>query len=430
MKKLIIIILALVLITPFLIGLKVETEYRILIDNMNADPTYHIEITAFNKGWLTSDAKVKITPVLPFNEQEQSPFELQLIQNLQHGPLLWRTNGLGFGLVDSSISFEFPADIQQQLNKVNTSNKEPLSITSRTSFDLSSKIHLELLPFKIIDNQFEVEVKQGTSLLTVTPDGQLKGQSSWGGISLKDELNQQIAIEKSSTNIDMTLVTGEMFSPNAIFAGMMDLSIESMVASGNDPTEKLTFKNMKLNAQSDANLETVGFKFALSSQLIESAFQKFEDFNFNFQIENFDTKTSQAISELLTKVQAGTVDPMQSSVQFQDMLPALIAKNPIIKITQLGATTTSGKLNNQLQVQFDQQIYDANNPMTMITAINATASGYAPEVFFNELGMAANIEQLVSQQYLKRENDNLTYQFSFKNGQALLNNQPIPLGMF
>ena len=66
--------------------------------------------------------------------------------------------------------------------------------------------------------------------------------------------------------------------------------------------------------------------------------------------------------------------------------------------------------------------------MTMMFAMDADAKGQAPEAFFANLGMGAQIEQMVQQNFIVRDNDLLKFNFSFKQGQAVLNGNPIPLG--
>ena len=80
-----------------------------------------------------------------------------------------------------------------------------------------------------------------------------------------------------------------------------------------------------------------------------------------------------------------------------------------------------------MEVSINQDLYDTNNPMTMMVALNAIANGEGPEEFFTNLGMGGQVEQMVQQNFLVRSAGKLKFDFSFKQGQALLNGNPIPL---
>ena len=119
---------------------------------------------------------------------------------------------------------------------------------------------------------------------------------------------------------------------------------------------------------------------------------------------------------------------MMAFMQIQSLLPKMIAKNPEFTIKQLGLNTANGAIASAMNFHFDQTIYDPQNPMSLIMAVNAQAQGEAPKAFFTEIGKADDLNEYISQGLLIEENENVMFEFSFVNGQALLNGMPIPLG--
>jgi len=43
------------------------------------------------------------------------------------------------------------------------------------------------------------------------------------------------------------------------------------------------------------------------------------------------------------------------------------------------------------------------------------------------MGMGGQVEQMIQQNFLIKSSDKLTFDFTFKQGQALLNGNPVPL---
>ncbi|WP_444995038.1 YdgA family protein [Aliikangiella sp. IMCC44359] len=432
MKKLIILIIAtaILLIPPYFIGSKVETILRDQIKKSNVNPSYQIEITDYQKGWFSSSAKMTIALKLPSNiSNTPEPVHITVNQNMQHGPLLWKVDGIGIGLVDAIIDFELPKELQSELDKIEELNKDTISITSRTNFDLSTKTKLALKPFTINKEGAVISVKEGTGSFEYDMSGRIAGDSTWQGMSVKDGAEKSFEFGKVTFDIDQQLVIGEMFSPDAIYAGDFNTNITSIALNTNNPAENFSLQNLNLLAKSDVNKEIANIKVVVNMKTLESFQQEFKDLVYDLSFENLDTQVLRKINQALVESQENA-DPMQSMAKVQGLLPQLIAKNPIIKINKLGVITKDGEIDSDLELAFDQEVYDPNNPMSMMLAIDAQAKGHAPEAFFTGFGLSQQIEQMIQQKILVRDNNNLTFNFTFKSGQALLNGAPIPLGGF
>ena len=60
MKKLFIIIILLagiLLVSPFFVGSSAEAQLRDMYSKLNEHPSLNVEVTEYNKGWFTSNAK-------------------------------------------------------------------------------------------------------------------------------------------------------------------------------------------------------------------------------------------------------------------------------------------------------------------------------------------------------------------------------------
>ena len=431
MKKLFIAIIVLAVIfagAPFFIGSTVETQLREQIEKSNANPSFDISLKSYQKGWFNSYAEIEVAMQLPEAYSGMiSDNKITITQDMQHGPLVTKANGMGLALVDALIEIKLPAELQSELDQLEGLEKDLLLITSRTGFNLDNTTYLELKPFSINKEGVALDIKPANGVFSYTLDGQINGQMTWNGLTISEESNSSVELSKLTIETDQQLISGDIFTPSALFNGYFTTSIDLLEITGPSEAEKVSMNALKLNVKSDINDKLANFGFVVDVKTLQAIEQSFKDVSLDISFDNLDTPTLTTMNEFMTNNQGQ--DPMAAAAKMQELLPQLLKHQPLLKINKLGVTTESGDIDSNLQVSINQDIYDPNNPMTMMVALDAEAKGNAPEAFFTNLGMAATIEEFVNQNLLVREQQNLTFNFSFKNGQALLNGNPMPLGM-
>ena len=115
---------------------------------------------------------------------------------------------------------------------------------------------------------------------------------------------------------------------------------------------------------------------------------------------------------------------------YQSLIPVatkLLAKNPSLEISDLSVVTAEGPIKSNGSVTIDNNLYDTNNPMSLIGALNASAKGSAPAPFFEKLGMKGMLDMYVEQGLLIRDDTNLSFAVSFTQGKLTVNGNELPL---
>jgi uncharacterized protein YdgA (DUF945 family) len=449
MKKIIIlalIVIAVLVIPPFFIGSTVESQFRDQITKANVNPAYQIVITDYQKGWFSSQGEVEVTFAFP--SKTASPFPVKVTQNLQHGPILWQGESISYGLMDAVIKVKLPKEIQAVLADVASSNNNAnndansdansdtikttaldtqiLSITARTSFDLSTESQLVLKAFAIEKDGTIVDVKSATGHFNITTDGQIDGALDWGGMSINEALGTAVNIGKVTMDTKQRLVSGQMFSPTALFNGHLNANLASYNMTSSYAAQKTALQALNLKATSDINDGLAKIAVVVTMKQLEAIQQNFKEIVYDMSFDSLDVEALKQINQIVADSKGDS--PMMLTAKIQGALPGLLAKIPVIKINKMGMETQAGNINSNMTITIDKDLYNVNNPMTMMMAVKADAQGHAPEAFFTSLGMSAKIEQMLQQNFVVRDNENIQFEFSFKAGQALLNGQVMPLG--
>lgn len=435
MKKLIIIlavVAVVLLVPPFFIGSQVEAQFNQQLAELQKHPNYEFKLTEYNKGWLSSSAVVDISLKMgPVDNAEiDGPLSISVKQDMQHGPLLWTADSLGIGLFDAKLDFILPKDMQEELDKIEQIDDETLSITSRTSLNTDTTSNLVLKPFTFSKDGVDLEVKGAQGSFSYTAEGHITSSGSWHGMRVVEADATNFSFADMSFSMDQQLVSGKLFSPQALFAGDASMTIATIEASGNTPAESVSVQDINVKMNSDIEQDLADVKVLLNIKSVAAIQQTFTNFVYDFSMENLDTKVLLELNEAVAEAQSDVNNPMAVAVAMQTILPKLIEKNPLIKINKLGVTTAQGDIDSSLNIAFNQDVYQAENPMTMMLALDAHAAGHGPEAFFAAFGLSPMIDQFVTQNQLVRDGDNLKFEFTFKNGQPLLNGQPMPLGGF
>ena len=433
MKKFIIALVILafvVLIPPYYIGSEAESMIRDQLAKTNQAGTMTVNLKSYSKGWFGSQATFDfVIPVVDDNSQTED-IEFTLIQTMQHGPLLWNSGGLGFGLIDSKIDFELPEDMKADIDKLTTIDKNTLTITGRTDFDASSKVDIDLKPFVIEEEDATIQVNAGKGSYSYTMEGKVDGQMSWSGLQVKGKDGKKVNISDMTMKMDSQLISGDIYSPAALFGGEFTMSLAQIELVTGNPLEDFKMSELSADVNTDVQPDLTQIKSKLVVKSVNAMAQDFTDIIYDFSIENIDTQVLKEFNSLVAQAQVNQpADPTIMQNKLQAMLPKLVEKKPEIKINQLGMKTPQGEIATNMMVKVNQDLYDANNPMSMIMALDAKAIGQGPEAFFTGLGMGPMIDQLVSQNMLVRNQELLSFEFVYQQGQALMNGSPMPLGM-
>lgn len=432
MKKLIaFLIFVVILVTaPLFIGMQAETKIRAMYATMADYPGYELTFTEYHKGWFSSEATVQISLTLPAEYGVAlDTLTMNVKQHIQHGPILWQTEGLGIGLVDIDLDFTVPNELLPLLPSDLNIQKGTFLIGSRMAFnsDLTSTITLQ--PFVIDIDNAQINVKAGEITSLITANGVLTSQGFWQGINVIEDDVSVLEINDMTFSGQQEIIRGELFSPTSLAVGNVQLNIDNAKVLGATPEQKLSVKDVNVIAKSSEDSGLLLIDILFNAQQIEVIGEQFSDFNYQLSVDNINIETFRELQTILLAAQElPEQERLNEIVKIQGLLPDLLAAEPVIKVKQLAVKSSDGDLHSDLTIAFNKDLFDQNNPMSMFMVIDATAKGSAPFNFFKRIGKQQEVDLLMEQNVLVHEQDTLSFSFTFKNGQALLNGQPVPLG--
>lgn len=415
-------------VAPYFSGKLAQTEMENMVAKMQNMPNATVSIENYHRGWFNSTADIKATITQDIAEQVE-PLQITVTskQTMQHGPVLWQSNGLGFGLVDIDYDIELAHNQNDTLDFNHTFTKDTLESYVRIGFSGAMYSTMSLKPFQISTEQgtFDIHAMNIDSLMT--KDGKLKFSGDWQGLDFSEFDEQVLSIGKMQFSADQQVVRGDLLSYNALTVGDTNFTLASFNILGPTEAEKISMNNLSVISTSH---EKDGLMYAdadIKIANINAIGQEFKDFSYLVSFNKLDLDVYQEFQDVLVS-NNGQQDQNQLLLEIQTLLPKLLAAGPELKIKKLAVQTNQGEIDSQLNIEFDQDLLDANNPMSIMMALKADANGSAPVEFFNAIGMAQNIEALIMQKMLISDEDEVTFDFTFANGQALINGMPIPLG--
>jgi len=425
MKKIIIpliLIVAVLAFAPFFIGSQAENKIREMYAKASEYPNIKFEITEYNQGWFSSDVKIKLNlDVAGVPQGDEDSFSIT--QKMQHGPLLWKSGGLGFGLVDILYGVEFPKEVQTEMDQMEGLKSNPVLVVTRLSFDGSSVSFVNISPFTLNKNGNEIIIKEGKFEANINMNGKVTFVGSWQGMQVKEDDHTLVEMGTLSINIDQSLADGQMFTKTALYEGDFTFDIDKLNIIGHSPADTFKFENVFIGSTSAFNQDLANITAKFGAKKISAMEQEFEDFIYDFAFENINKETILAMNNII--LENGDPDAIMNA--YQDLLPGLIEKNPALKLN-LGVKTSVGQISTTAAIAIDKEVYSKDDPMSLMLAVDATASGYAPESFFSGFGMESDIEMMIMQNMLIKDNDQIKFDVSFKKGQLILNGAPMPMG--
>ena len=426
MKKLLIVVAILAIFfigAPLIIGSSAEKHVRGMYEQMNQHPAVEVSVAEYQSGWFTSKAKINLV-VSSANSAPIPPITIH--QTLFHGPLLWEVGGLGFGISDSTFNLELPEEAQKELDELKIFEEDTFKAQLRIFFNGSMKSTFAMKAFNFKEKDVDISVNAAEFNGSASSDGEVESSGYWNGMVVKEKDQTVFNMGTMQLTGKQKIPNGEVFSPYAMGDGDFEITVDSFEIQPQNPMESVTVETLKITANSKLNGELMNGGAVFSAKTVKAIQQTFTDFVYDISLENLHVETMKLMNEQMSSP-AAQANPMAAMAQVQGLLPKLVEHNPILKVNNIGVNTEKGEIKTAMEVRLNQDLYDVNNPMTMMLALNAIANGEGPEEFFTNLGMGGQIEQMVQQNFLVRSAGKIKFDFSFQQGQALLNGNPIPL---
>lgn len=469
MKKTLIasaVVLGACVITPKIISGQIAPSLESIVSSIDENPAYKAKIKSKQIGWFSSTAVIEVSldmaALRQANEDEMSDSDEPLVFDIDfaasHGPIT-TLNGLGLNLVDWSVSYK--GDAQREFIK--WQDDQPLySIKSQTSVFGNGTFSDEAPAFTAVENEDNLTASFSGHQGSGSYDAEsYQYHGSAGKLTITDGNFQldfdELSMDMSAKGNFVEILGGAMFD-SSFSAILKKVSFENKKL---DQTFSLT--DMLLSSEAkmkeDGKLADIAAEYRIAKMELNDFVGS--DLELRAAVNNLNVEFMQAYQKLSQEILGA--DPQETEAKMMafvrnNVLKALTPQ-PELNITSFKGVIPQGKFNltaDSKIVGIDAMPANLVDPAFWLSHIAANAQFAADEAVVDMLAAqqlssqlmaspqgsmmsAEEIEQIVVQQTPVLL-DNLTQQgllikteegyrskFTMADGQASINETPIPL---
>lgn len=424
MKKLagLIIILA-VLILGGYYGMGVLTEKTIKknIEVINQSNGLFADIEQYNRGWFSSDAKIKWRLHVPERVVKDSEgnsqtvaaqdYQIEMPLVIHHGPFIYADKGIRFGMGYAQTVFPFPEQYNKQFDEMfsKESMKPQLNLSIFVNYMNNSKVELSLPSFKLFS-------KDGT------------GNFDWMGMESTTSMSSNMSkvegeivvsgmkVSKDDTKITLGEVTSDYDlhqTPAGLYLGEATFSLPSFDVVVKD---KIMFAISEFALSSSSDIEdklfSTHFNAELKSMLANN--QTYGPAELEVSLRNLDADVLARINQQATAMQNGTdAERQQAMMALLPELPKLFSKGAEFEVSKLSLKLPQGTIDGNLLVSLPKS--DSTNPFELIQKVQGNAKLRVPTAVVKQLMQHSVMQQMEKQPEMQQA---LIQQLQSNNSQA------------
>jgi len=437
---------------PYWFGMQAEAAYEAMLAEMTKNGDLTVTSKNIQRGWLdtTIDTTFNVTgaPVTVTALHRVSHGPIPIDDEFEFQPLLAR--------VKSDISIGLPAGMAKL---------PPLKMNTVVYLAGNSHAKLNMDPAKsALPENGSVEWKGLTGTLDTTADFKSSKLDVSAPLLAIAGKNGEMNFARLKLSADQTK------SPSGFDVGTANLSVDKINADG--PTGKTTIDGFSLGNKTDETGGNLNTAFTIQFREAEAAGSKQGAGQINLQIRKLDVATLVKYRGELQALRKQKIPQEQATMMMLgktlELLGALAKKSPELEITKLSFKSSEGEISGKAKFVLDgSQLDVSGNPMLMLRALSGEGELSLPESLVRLLAkddVKRDIEALKKSGKLKKkEIEKLTperiefitkealkelpqYRDSvvsrlklipdgpnfkivglLKNGQVLVNNEPIQL---
>jgi hypothetical protein len=426
MKKLFITIAllsAIFLISPKFIGGVVETEYQVALNKLNENPAITIKSTTFNLNWYGGQVVTEMTVLL--QHEEIADINIIIEDDISFGPIIFTDEGVKFALSYSKSDINFTEFTIEEVEDF-VKNKVHLSALLTFSKDIIAGITIDEVTKEVDGNSIMSAKAVGQFVLE--NDNRLHGDFNWAGLSAKTA-DESFTVEAVQFSLDQTLIAGSYYQGNAISTGNFDFSISAINTKNSAGDPLLLLNDLLVNIESSENNGLLKINMNYKVDKLAVAGQQLEHANLDVALNSLNISVMQEINALLTELSSTEQEIFSADNmgKLSVLITKLLANDPVIEIEDFSVETPDGKFESAMQVSVDKKLFDSANIISIMAAINATANGKAPLASFDKFGLTPMIKQYVQQGLIKQNDDEISVNVKFTQGQLNINGNAIQL---
>lgn len=393
---------------------------------LTASGKVRVEQSDYRKGFKNSTQTMTLA-LTDFPAENGQPLRVVVTNHIQHGPVLGAA-GLGQALIDTELRFSDP-EMQAAYDKAFSSQKPTIrtlvGLTGGSTTDLKvpgGKSAEGDVSWQALTGQLEVAGLNTTSRL------------HWAGMAANSDSG---LLTVGPVDYSGTLRRENSTDPLGVGTSTLTLSRVEMLGE-----EKLTLSGLKVTSLSEraGEFQNVGARYEIAE--VEKDGQKFQNLRLGLRFDHLArapllslTKTVQDMQQSIQAKSGEVMTPEQGKKLESDVL-ALLKAGPVLKLEELavGQPGRGMSLAGQLSMPGAAGLTTENwqmmaGPQAM-SLLDADFKLTTSEQGLRELtsavgGTAPDPQMLLESGQLRREGNNLVTTFALKDGQMLVNGEPM-----
>jgi len=411
MKKLtgLVLILA-VLVLGGYYGMGILTEKTIKQNTqiINQSNGLLAEIEQYNRGWFSSDVKIKWSLHIPahvvkddngqFQTMPAQDYKIEMPFIIHHGPVIFSNNRLRFGLGYAETVVPLSQQYATQFDSMFTkeSIKPQVDLSIFVNYLNQSTVDLSIPAFNLIAKEGNGHFDWlGMDLSTTISSGMKKID---GTIALNG-----MKVSKDDTKMNLDKVSSDYAlheTPAGLYLGDANFKLTDFDVLIKDQN---IFDVANFTMQSDSDIEqklfSTHFKFTLKSLLANGLV--FGPGDMDVSLRNLDADILAQINKQATDMQNGTdVERQQAIMAMLPELPKLFGKGAEFEISKLTLKIPQGMVEGTLFVSLPKG--DVINPFELIQKIQGKAKLQLPIAALKQLLQQTVVQELTKQPSLQQ----------------------------
>ncbi|MCP5415897.1 MAG: YdgA family protein [Chromatiaceae bacterium] len=459
MKKiavLTLIVLALVLGTPAIIGFRAETHYQMMIERIQHSGAKVIS-HRYQRGWFVSDAETRLRFALPDEAaiDTSEGLQLTLVSTVTHGPLL--PSGVGLAEAESHLKFADQAIFPPGY---------PDSVNTTIDFNGSGRTSIDLPAAEIAGSMGRPDLSFGGL------SGEIGFDVERGALDIRLLLKQLVVGNTGNRSVNLTgaqVISNFATGSSGLMLGSAEFSAQQLALGELEGGEQVGLYQPSIQLNSSERSDQVSTVVSYAFEKLEAGRAVYGPGQLQIELNRLSAPVLQRLQRETEEIRDQKLSDAARSLALMGVATnfagELLQNDPELKIAPLRLVTPQGTLQGELSLRSKGlSLLDLANITLLVSKLDATMSLSIPEELLRmmlkartnlllEQQLAESMEQggavpeldqdqlqelvelqvdeqlnnWLSQQFLTREGGDLVVVASLSSGSLIVNGRTLPL---
>jgi len=397
MKKLFaiaLIVVALVLIVPGVIGYQAEARYQELVDEL-AGAGFQVTDNQYRREWFGAEAVTEFRLLAPLavDAGASIPEAIEFIvrSQISHGPLT--SQGVGLAEIDSIIE----VDGEPLLG-----DNPAASIITMIGIDGTGHTRIRIAERELLQQPDEPVARFLGMTGSIDFDLETeKARFRFQSPGIRVQQDDRVLAEVTVISLESQTWRGQ----SGLMLGSGLFRIDRIVADDSDLGDRVEMQGLMLQADSSeggerSDLVTVAVEYRLKNLKLQG--QEYTDGLLRLELDRLYAPVLVQIQKTTEQIQGQQLSEAETGLAMMSLLmnrvPDLLQRDPSITLQPIRLTTPSGLAEAELSLQSrGLTMADFSNQQTLLRKIEAKASLRLPETLFQRFLLQQNSMQLEQQ---------------------------------